>query len=106
MPIPPEERRFEVAEAHLMLGGTFHDVEDGEDEKGGLTKVNAMTYLGRDDNFKEEKLEMFEQAIQKVFEPSVSKFDYSKIKGDNIPAALRVELDLPEDMENNIINYD
>jgi hypothetical protein len=49
---------------------------------------------------------MFEQAIQKVFEPSVSKFDYSKIKGDNIPAALREELDLPEDMENNIINYD
>ena len=89
-----------------MLGGTFHDVEDGEDEKGDFPKANAMTYLGRDDNFKEEKLEMFEQAIQKVFEPSVSKFDYSKIKGDNIPAALRVELDLPEDMENNIINYD
>jgi hypothetical protein len=65
-----------------------------------------MTYLGRDDNFKEEKLEMFEQAIQRVFEPALSKFDYSKIKGDNIPAALRQELDLPEDMENNVINFD
>ena len=25
MPIPPEERRFEVSEARLMAGGTFHD---------------------------------------------------------------------------------
>ena len=65
-----------------------------------------MTYLGRDGNFKDEKLEIFDQAIQAAFEPAVSKFDYSKIKGDNIPSALREELDLPEDMENNIVNYD
>lgn len=62
-------------------------------------------YLGRDDNFKEEKLEMFDQAMQIIEEEVTSKFDFSKIKGDNIPADLREELDLPEDMENNVINF-
>jgi len=27
MPIPPEERRFDVSEARLMLEGTFHEEE-------------------------------------------------------------------------------
>jgi len=31
MPIPPEDRRYDIAEALLMLGGTFHDIEDGEE---------------------------------------------------------------------------
>ena len=31
MPIHPEERRYDIEEARLMLGGTFHDVEDGEE---------------------------------------------------------------------------
>lgn len=61
MPIPPEERRFDIGEARLMLGGTFHDIEDGEEAAESGSKANAMAYLGRDDNFKEEKLEMFDQ---------------------------------------------
>lgn len=65
-----------------------------------------MKYLGRDDNFKEQKLEIFDQAIQKAFTPESQFFDQSKVKGDNIPAHIREELDLPEDMENNVINFD
>lgn len=33
MPIPPEDRRFDLGEARLMIGGTFHDEEGGEEEK-------------------------------------------------------------------------
>ena len=65
-----------------------------------------MNYLGRDATFKEQKLEAFDQAIIKAFTTESQFFDQSKIKGDNIPAALREELDLPEDMENNVINFD
>jgi hypothetical protein len=48
-----------------MLGGTLNDVKDGEDEKRGFPQIKTMMYLGSDDDFKVEKLEMFELPIKK-----------------------------------------
>lgn len=47
---------------------------------------------------------MFESAFKKVL--SRPRFDFTKIKGDSIPKYLREELDLPDDLEGNEINYD
>lgn len=62
-------------------------------------------YMSRDEQFTGNKqdFETFESALRNVL--SKPRFDFSKIKGDHIPKALRDELDLPDDLEGNEINF-
>lgn len=57
-----------------MAGGTFHELEgDGEVEKD--VKVRNDKYISRDDYFKEQKLEAFEQEINEMFRPEILFYD-------------------------------
>lgn len=108
-PIHPTQVRFDLNQAQLFLTGKYWEQED-EDEQFELDrqmKQNANTmYMSRDETFtgKNQDFEAFESALKNVL--SRPRFDFSKIKGDNIPKLIREELDLPDDLEGNEINYD
>jgi hypothetical protein len=64
----------------------------------GKTDANLTKYLGRDEDFNlKTKLENFEKDVNKILAtPSIAKNNFNRT--DEIPDALREELDLPKQL--------
>jgi hypothetical protein len=105
MHISPVDRRFDLAEADKLFNGAFHEEEDEiEEVELNARYKNSTLYMSREESFIGHKLESFESALTKIV--AKSRFDQHNIKGDHIPKSLREELDLPDEMDGNEINYD
>jgi len=108
-PVHPTLVRWDIQQANLMLEGKFaeQDEEDDQYEIDRQMKQNAnVMYMSREEAFtgKNQDFETFETALRNVlFKP---RFDFSKIKGDHIPKAVRDELDIPDDLEGNELDFD
>jgi len=61
-----------------------------------------MRYIGRDETFQAQKLEMFEMEARKILKQTRHT---QRSKQEYVPLELRQELDLPADMEENKINF-
>jgi hypothetical protein len=92
-----------------LLAGQYHEEDDDElldeQEMVGKADANLTKYLGRDEDFNlKTKLENFEKDINKILAtPSIAKNLHNK--NDEIPNALREELDLPKSLGSNEIDY-
>lgn len=61
-----------------------------------------MKYIGRDETFQAQKLEMFEMEAREILRQTRR---IQRPKQEYVPLELRSELDLPADMEENKINF-
>lgn len=83
-----------------MVGGHH---EDEEEEDILHENESNMMYMGRDETFKQQKLEEFENAARKILS---KKIKVSRGKHEHIPLEIKVEFDLPEDIGNDYVNFD
>lgn len=85
--------------------GNYHDEQNDEEEQEVVIEArNKTSYFVRDENFYESKLEDFDKKMDS--EPARKPRFVNAYKDKKyIPDDLREELNLPDEIEDNIINY-
>ena len=83
-----------------IAGGEVEEDADDEEVANPVEEKNKMTYIGRDEDFGTKgNLENFEKAVAKIMTKSTHSDDFNA--GDEIPASVREELDLPKSIGVN-----
>jgi hypothetical protein len=67
----PRDRRFKLEDCAALMAGKHH--EDDEEDDLIDNSETPMNYLGREDSFKEQKIEQFEQQARKILRRKFKK---------------------------------
>lgn len=101
----PVDRKFKLTDTELLLNGSHHD-DDDEVDLMHEHEIN-MQYLGRDDTFKQQKIEQFENAARKIiYKNNRDKKFQPMPKHEHIPLEVKKEFDLPEDIGEDQVSWE